>query len=435
MSSPLSYPLTERQPDERVALVAGEPVSVGRFIADACELATALPKHRYIVNLQVDRFAYLLCFYAGVIAGNCTLMPPNRQSGTLSRLRSAYPDSYVIDEDFAVPTSSRAAVERNDYPDIPGEQLCAIAFTSGSTGEPKPNFKYWHTLVGGGASNRKLLIDRRDETVSIVATVPPQHMWGLEMSILLPMFGNAAVCNRTPFFPGDFADLLAAVPEPRALVSTPVHLDALVKSGVDLPALWHIYTATAPLSAALAMALEERFSTTVTEVFGCSETGILARRRTTSETDWRLADAFDLQAAHDGARVTSPHLPEAVVLPDVIELSGERQFRWLGRQQDMINIAGKRGSLAELNLRLCEIPGVEDGVIFAPGNENDRLAALVVAPGLREPEILAQLKTQIEPAFLPRPLYRVDKLPRQATGKLPAREVQAQFDALRQSRG
>ena len=47
-----------------------------------------------------------------------------------------------------------------------------------------------------------------------------------------------------------------------------------------------------------------------------------------------------------------------------------------------------------------------------------RSAALVVAPDLEAAEILAQLRPDIEPAFLPRPLYRVPELPRQETGKL-----------------
>jgi len=53
------------------------------------------------------------------------------------------------------------------------------------------------------------------------------------------------------------------------------------------------------------------------------------------------------------------------------------------------------------------------------GGAVNRLAALVVAPGLREADVLAALRASIDPVFLPRPLRCVDKLPRNATGKLP----------------
>jgi acyl-coenzyme A synthetase/AMP-(fatty) acid ligase len=45
--------------------------------------------------------------------------------------------------------------------------------------------------------------------------------------------------------------------------------------------------------------------------------------------------------------------------------------------------------------------------------------AFVVAPRLSEGEIIAALRRAIDPAFLPRPLVKVARLPRAATGKLP----------------
>jgi len=48
-----------------------------------------------------------------------------------------------------------------------------------------------------------------------------------------------------------------------------------------------------------------------------------------------------------------------------------------------------------------------------------RLAAFVVAVGISKNEILKALRTRIDAAFMPRPLFIVDKLPRNSTGKLP----------------
>ena len=60
-----------------------------------------------------------------------------------------------------------------------------------------------------------------------------------------------------------------------------------------------------------------------------------------------------------------------------------------------------------------------------------RLAALVVAPDLETAGILKALRQRIDPAFLPRPLLKVDALPRNATGKVVATEVAALYRALR----
>jgi acyl-coenzyme A synthetase/AMP-(fatty) acid ligase len=111
---------------------------------------------------------------------------------------------------------------------------------------------------------------------------------------------------------------------------------------------------------------------------------------------------------------------------------GERQFRWLGRHQDVVNIAGKRGSFGDLNQRLLGVPGVEDGIIFLPEGREDRLAALVVAPDLRASDIVEALQPQVDPVFLPRTIYLVEALPRQESGKLASSAVNALFSKLRE---
>jgi len=49
----------------------------------------------------------------------------------------------------------------------------------------------------------------------------------------------------------------------------------------------------------------------------------------------------------------------------------------------------------------------------------------VVAQELTESQILAQLAPMVDPVFLPRPLLRVPRLPRNDVGKLPRGELLA----------
>jgi acyl-coenzyme A synthetase/AMP-(fatty) acid ligase len=395
-------------------------------------LSKALPDCQYLINLHADRYLYLRAFCAALIAGRCTLMPPNRQAHTLQQLSDLYAATALTGEtDEELPEAGLS--DTADIPDIPDDQPCAIAFTSGSTGTPTANLKYWRTLRVGSLSNARMLLGPSDERLNVVATVPPQHMWGMETSILLPLVANVAVSYPTPFFPQDIADALQSLPEPRMLVSSPIHLEALLRSGVSAQGIRKIITATAPLSKTLAADLEAAFDTCVQDVFGCSESGILATRRTSLEEEWTYADVFELRMSEQGVQIRADHLADDVLLPDVVELTGANRFRWLGRRQDMVNIAGKRGSLAELNFRLHEIPGVLDGVIFAPANGNgrhDRLAALVVAPTLGASDVLVALRNKVEPVFLPRPIFLVPELPRQETGKLAIDAVQTLFIAL-----
>lgn len=399
-------------------------------------LSATFPDRQYLINLHVDRYLYLRAFCAALVAGQCTLMPSNRLPHTLEQLRELYDNAGTVGE------SGEEIIDLgrhgdNNVPDIPDEQHSAIAFTSGSTGTPTSNLKFWRTLRDSTLSNARMMLDLDGERLNIVATVPPQHMWGMETSILLPMFADVAINHTDPFYPQDIADALYSIPEPRMLVSSPIHLEVFLKSGVEVPAIRKITAATAPMSKELAVALEENFDTTVQEIFGCSESGILASRRTAVEEEWTYSDVFDLTRSDDGIRITAAHLSEDVMLPDIVELTGERRFRWLGRQQDMVNIGGKRGSLAELNFRLREIPDVVDSVIFAPAGgdaRRERLAAMVVAPNLKVSDILDALKDKVDPVFLPRPIFMVPELPRQQSGKLAIAAVQDLFAEIQNAK-
>ena len=101
----------------------------------------------------------------------------------------------------------------------------------------------------------------------------------------------------------------------------------------------------------------------------------------------------------------------------------------------MIKVGGKRGSLAELNRRINEIPGCLDAVFVAPepGEHHEgRLAVVAVAPGLDRQAIIAGLAGRIDPVFYPRRVIFVDQLPRNEVGKL-SREALLQLLAKKGS--
>ena len=132
--------------------------------------------------------------------------------------------------------------------------------------------------------------------------------------------------------------------------------------------------------------------------------------------------------ATGNASVSGGHLSTTVALQDIIERETATTFRLVGRGSDIVNIAGKRGSLADLNIKLRQVEGVEDGVFVMPGDgkgATTRLTALVIAPGMSAAEVMAGLETQMDAAFLPRPIYLVEALPYNELGKLPRRELQA----------
>ena len=424
--------LLEDAPPQRViAWRNGRPVTVGRFLADVNALATRLPVAPSAVNLCEDRYAFLVAFAALLVRGQTNLLPPSRAAHAVDAVLTAHPDSYTLGDAELDPEPPHYLRFTADADDVVVDStmlvadgaLAAIGYTSGSTGVPRANPKRWDKLAISSGHNGALLRALAGGDCHVVATVPPQHMYGLEFSVLLPLFGHAAVHAGRPFFAADIASALAELPEPRILVTTPVHLRALLDSNQPLPAFSGIVSATAPLSPELAREAEARFGAPVQEVFGSTETCVIAHRRTAQVDAWTPYDGVVLHPQPDGTRVEAPQLLQPTVLADVIELAGDGGFRLCGRNTDLLEIAGKRASLGDLTHKLLAVPGVRDGVVFQMDDTDGmgvrRIAALAVAPGLDACTILDALRREIDPVFLPRPLKLVDALPRSETGKLP----------------
>ncbi len=412
----------------------GQPVSWEALVVEAQLLAARLPEHAYVLNLCDARHYFMVAFAAALLRGQTNLLPPNRSVEVIREIALEYPDSYVLhdlpatgksDLPSEIPAvrveAARPPVPAGiQSPRIPADQIAALVFTSGSTGHARPNVKTWASLVRSNEmAVARFFPDGRP--CNLVVTVPPQHMYGLEASVLMPLGGGMAVHSGRPFYPEDVRLALEAVPPPRVLVTTPVHLRACVKAGIRPPPVKFLISATAALPATLAQEAEALFNAPVLEIYGCTEAGALASRRTLDGEAWTLYEGMQLEVNEAGAQLTGPQLTGKVLLQDVIERLQDGRFALRGRSTDMINIAGKRAALGDRHNRRNAIDGVNDGIIFLPDEqaETPRLAALVVAPGLSREHLLAALRQRMDPVFLPRPLYLVEKLPRNETSKLP----------------
>jgi uncharacterized membrane protein YeaQ/YmgE (transglycosylase-associated protein family) len=368
-----SQPLAIGDVARAIAFDARGDITLETFLSEVRGLAATLPDARHAINLCDDRYRFLVAFCAVALRGQTTLLPPSRAPATIGCVQQQHPDSYCIG-DMAISPMPPHYLRMPDtlpridgpLPHVDGAALVAIGFTSGSTGLPRANPKTWDSFRTSTAQNLAALQDLWPHGVTphIVATVPPQHMYGMELSVLFPLLGGAAVHGARPFFPADIAASLGDASRHRVLVTTPVHLRALVESGIDLPPLEAIVTATAPLSQALAASAEARFGCEVREVFGSTETCVIARRRTAIEELWTPLPGVRVQPQPDGTLVHAAHLPAPVVLADLVEVDADGRFLLCGRQADLLEIAGKRASLGELTRCLLAIPGVEDGVVL-----------------------------------------------------------------------
>jgi acyl-coenzyme A synthetase/AMP-(fatty) acid ligase len=414
-----------------VALRGRQPLRVSDFHRDTLAVADALPERRYLVNLCSDRYRFAVGLAAALLRGQVSLLPPAQTPELMQTLKQEYASLYALSdmppsggvlETIAYP--STGGVHAKDAPGLgfPAAQLAAIAFTSGSSGQPTPHPKSWGGLALGAVGEAENLSLRGAEGLVLVGTVPPQHMYGLESTVLLALQNGFGLHAARPFYPADIRAALEDIPGERVLVTTPIHLRALLAENTILPPLRLILCATAPLSAELAAEAETRYGAPLQEIYGFTEAGMVASRRTAEGLLWHALPGVRMWRDATGAKVGGGHIPVETGFPDLVELQDAHTFVLQGRGADQVNIAGKRVSLAYLNQQLSAIDGVEDGVFFMPDEQQariTRLMAFVVAPRLSREALMSALRARIDAAFLPRPVYTVPSLPRNATGKLP----------------
>lgn len=438
-----SHPLIlHTHPEAVVAYREGVVITARTFLEDVATLRSQLPAAGHILNACVDRYRFSVTLMAVALAGKANLLPSSLSPHMVAELQRFAPDTVCVTDD----ANSQVELPTLTYPDmsapqslhlnsaswhVPGidtARVVAIVFTSGSTGTPVAHRKTWGSLVQSIQSSLERL-EIESGCTTFIGTVPPQHMYGFESTILSALQSGGAFVTGRPFYAADIAEAIRKTPQPRVLVSTPTHLRALVASSEDLPCVNRILSATAPLSPDLARQAEQRLASALVEIYGSTETGQLATRRTVETDRWQLLGDCRVEIRNGVAWAYDGHIEEPTAMGDVLEFAEQGRFLLHGRNADLVNIAGRRTSIGYLNHQLNAIEGVDDGVFYMPDGERadivTRLAALVVAPTLNRAMVLSALRKRIDAVFLPRPLILVAALPRNETGKLPRQALQS----------
>jgi acyl-CoA synthetase (AMP-forming)/AMP-acid ligase II len=401
-----------------------------------------------VCNLCTSRVGFLVTWLAALRGRRTLTLPPSGSLADLAVILTSTARTIVVaDDPQVVPPGSRRAdrcvIYRPEEPPEPSatstlawqpawDEPSVLLYTSGSTGVPVAQPKSLRQLANGAqVLGARLARDVEGGLAAIrriVCSVPPQHMFGVEGSVMLSLVHGMPVLDRRPLLP---ADVRAAFSEgaPAAWITTPLHLGSLVRSGERLPNCSVVIASTMPLAPTLAQQTEQLVAAPVLEIYGSTETGVLAMRRSARDELWEAVDGVQLECTDAETRASGKHFTSPVRLQDQIELDASGRFALLGRQTDLIKIAGRRASLAGLNLLLQELPGLEDGVFYLPaGSATNRLCLIHSGPPLDRGAVVRWLRARLDPVFLPRTLIHVDRLPRSDNGKLPRQALDQLFE-------
>jgi acyl-coenzyme A synthetase/AMP-(fatty) acid ligase len=404
------------------------------FMGAAHALAQRLPSQTYCLNLCDDRLFFMLGFCAALLRGQCTLLPASRTESSLADIVRRHPHITALCDGpqtfegishLHLDASSLVAPPYDRDDGIPPTTLATELYTSGSTGSPQAHRKTWGMLTQGAQQ----LAAELNPSGTLLGSVPSQHMFGLESTILLSMQTGLTLAGGCHLLPQDIQSAMQRLSSPIWWATTPMHLRACVQSGLVFPRLAGILCATQTLTPELARAAEACFQSPLHEIYGCTEAGVIGLRRPAQEVAWRLLPDWDMVRRGEHTWISGPRSLGALCLSDHLEILPDGRFLLHGRHASLIKVGGKRMHLDALNQILLSVPGVQDGVFHQPV-EGGRLTAFVVATESNPNALLAALRKQLDPVFLPRPIHWVPSLPRNAVGKLPLHALQQLLDQL-----
>jgi hypothetical protein len=169
--------------------------------------------------------------------------------------------------------------------------------------------------------------------VTMVATVPPQHSYGFESTVLLALLGGASFDAGRPFYPADIAQALQAVPRAARPGHHALPPEDAAAGRRALPPVDLVLSATAPLSPQLAA---DGRSAAAGPAGGDlrlhrSRPGGRAphhrRRGGTTLGELRICGASARPDGEERFLVAGGHVTEPTPLADILVLQDERHFR------------------------------------------------------------------------------------------------------------
>ena len=411
-----------------------DAISKQQCLYGAHELALSLRRYSSgnVVNLCENHYYFALTFMATLISKREAVLPPMNHEGTLIEIIKDYDCALCVtdghDVKVPIPVINVASFKIKPYTkkenlqlNIPKNNIAAILFTSGSTGKSKIMKKKWGTLWKTGKIMRNYLISLVHDNpspISVVTTLSSRHMFGFETAILSTLQDGIIVHSKSPLHPSEIVHCINEMSSPVILVTTPYHLNILVKTEMAPSSLDGILVSTSPLSSELAQQAECVLNTKVYEIYGCSEVGAIGSRRVVNQSLFTPMKGITVYHQSSGeSMVSAGHLDRDIELDDNLVINKEGLFSVQGRKDDIVKIYGKRISKTQIKNILEAMPDISESVIMENPKGN-RLVAFVVSDKLSPQEIARMLAIEIDTTFIPRPIVIVDAIPRNRNGKI-----------------
>ena len=378
---------------------------------------------------------------------------------------------FTLGDDRSGTLLERAAFQPDAHEPAPrrADDLAAILYTSGTTGRSK-GAMLTHGNLASNALTLKDYWDWQPDDVLIHA-LPIFHVHGLFVAAHGALLNGSKVIWFNRFDP---KGVLAHLPKATVFMGVPtLYVRLLAEPGLTQEACAHMrlfVSGSAPMLIETFNGWQERTGHTILERYGMSETGMLASNPCRAVDGPRRGGSVGKALPGVGLRVVSDKgLPLATGEVGQIEVKGPNVFKgywrmpektadeftsdlWfrtgdvgrldadgyltiVGRSKDLIISGGYNVYPAEVEGVLNEIDGVaESAVVGVPHPDFGEAVVAVVVPrsgaGPSPEALIGSLKGRIANFKVPKQLFVVPELPRNAMGKVQKNLLREQHRAL-----
>ncbi|WP_439654655.1 malonate--CoA ligase [Thalassospira lucentensis] len=345
------------------------------------------------------------------------------------------------------------------------EDLAAILYTSGTTGKPKGAMMTQMNLWSNASTLEKLWGFRGDDV--LLHALPIFHTHGLFIACHCVMLSGSKMFFLPKFDRDQVLDLL---PRSTVMMGVPTFYVRLLAEDdftADVTANMRLFiSGSAPLLPETFTAFEKRTGKVLLERYGMTEMGMATSNPLVGErivhtvgpalpdVDVRVCDNDGNVLATDEVGVLEARGPNVFIgywqMPektaeefrgdgffitgDIAKIDAKGYVHIVGRAKDLVISGGFNVYPKEIETLIDKMDGVVESAVIGVNHPDfgEAVVAVIVrsADQLSEDDIIASIKSQLANFKVPKRVFFVDELPRNAMGKVQKNILREQHKAL-----
>ena len=295
---------------------------------------------------------------------------PNNKQGTIDSLSKHF-DKIIFDKDILFDESVSS-----DIP-LTFANPTTMFFTSGSTSDYQAHERTLMNLeTEATAINNKIKSFNLCD-IEVCATVSQQHLYGFSWYFFFPLISGYIIQVDRLFAPELVHNRLEQGSV--LMITTPVIISHLNGDAISLDNSLVISSAS-ELKQDVAKSFYEKYRAEPLEVYGSTETGVIANRQQLSNSSWQCFDSVKIsQDKNSQLEVESSFFKaQKQLMSDIVEIDGNGCFSLLGRVDNVVKVAGKRVSLSAMQTHLNEHSFIVDSACVVQNTYREFVASMLV---------------------------------------------------------